>query len=437
MKKLLSLPVKMPLSTAENQIYQNILKYFTPLSLNLMAVKVVNRPDDFTGWCREFIRLCREDLKMEFLDEEQLAPLKKLQDSLEAGFTISQCKMARIAPWPIFVGFIEQQNELHALEERLRLLDYIKVNCQQPLADLSLEDRLVFAGKHTVKHLHHIYNFDIEWFASTKGAKVFHVLLEQFPEKFDAALAHIPLTGDVNYDEYQKFVTDFKQIFSDYEQEQSLEKAVKSKAPLAAATRLLAMRRPDQFIALNNNKIDMFCKGLSIVKFSNTDFSSYWHDMIGTLRTLPWWNQSEPEVVTTDDNVIESTSDITPSEVVEVTAEENETLDTQENSNANLELTIWHNRAILVDLFLFADADLAQNSNYIRARDKALNKTPKKSGTTFRKNSKETVEEMVDKALMSEDVPEYMLSKRDSIISQVKKGNSVEKVIGLMRAIFG
>jgi hypothetical protein len=262
-------------------------------------------------------------------------------------------------------------------------------------------------------------------------------LLEQFPEKFDAALAHIPLTGDVNYDEYQKFVTDFKQIFSDYEQEQSLEKAVKSKAPLAAATRLLAMRRPDQFIALNNNKIDMFCKGLSIVKFSNTDFSSYWHDMIGTLRTLPWWNQSEPEVVTTDDNVIESTSDITPSEVVEVTAEENETLDTQENSNANLELTIWHNRAILVDLFLFADADLAQNSNYIRARDKALNKTPKKSGTTFRKNSKETVEEMVDKALMSEDVPEYMLSKRDSIISQVKKGNSVEKVIGLMRAIFG
>ncbi|WP_159820951.1 hypothetical protein [Colwellia sp. 20A7] len=439
MRKLLSSPVKMPLSAAENQIYQNVLKYFTPLSLNLMAVKVVNRPDEFTGWCREFIRLCREELNMELLDEEQFLPLKKLQDSLEAGFTISQCKMARIAPWPIFIGFVEQQNELHALDERLRLLNYVKNNCQLPLADLSLEDRLVFAGKHTANHVYHTYNFDTEWFASTKGAKLFHLLLEQCPEKFDVALAHIPLTGDVNYDEYQKFVTDFQKIFSDYAQEQSADSSVKSKAPLPAATRLLAMRRPDQFIALNNNKIDMFCKGLSIVKFSNTDFSSYWHDMIGTLRTLPWWNQAEPEQTITDSNTAESlddnSSDVSSTIGTDVITEQEEAID--EKDNTNLELTIWHNRAILIDLFLFADADLSQNSNYIRARDKALNKAPKKSNTTFRKNSKETVEEMVDKALMSEDLPEYMLSKRDSIIAQVKKGKSVEKVIALMRAIFG
>ena len=47
MKKLLSSPVQMSLSTAENQVYQNALKYFTPLSLNLMAVKVSQRPDNF------------------------------------------------------------------------------------------------------------------------------------------------------------------------------------------------------------------------------------------------------------------------------------------------------------------------------------------------------------------------------------------------------
>ena len=53
-------------------------------------------------------------------------------------------------------------------------------------ADLSVEDRLAFAGKHTKQHNYQTYDFDIEWFASTKGAKVFHALLEQYPEKFDA-----------------------------------------------------------------------------------------------------------------------------------------------------------------------------------------------------------------------------------------------------------
>jgi hypothetical protein len=416
MKKLLSSPVQMSLSTAENQVYQNALKYFTPLSLNLMAVKVSQRPDDFLGWCGELIRLCREDLNMDLLDEEQFLPLKKLQETLEVGFSLSQFKMARIAPWPIFVGFIEQQNKIHALDERLRLLSYLDEIRQQPLADLIEEDRLAFAGKHTANHDYSVYNFDVEWFASTKGAKVFHILLAKNPEKFDAALAHIPLSGEVNYENYQKFVNDFQQIFKEYTQ----DKAQGEKAPLAAATRLLAMRRPDQFIALNNNKIDIFCQGLSIAKFKNTDFSSYWHDMIGTLRTFPWWHHAKPE------------------EKVQI-ADKNESTDTDEmvSPEVNYELAIWNNRAVLMDLFLFADVELAENSNFIRLRDKTRNKAMTKSKTTPKKRSKESAEVLVDIALTSDDLPEYMQGKRDSIVAQVKNGKSVEQAIGLMRAIFG
>jgi hypothetical protein len=416
MKKLLSSPVQMSLSTVENHVYQNALKYFTPLSLNLMAVKVSQRPDDFLGWCGELIRLCREDLNMDLLDEEQFLPLKKLQETLEVGFSLSQFKMARIAPWPIFVGFIEQQNKIHALDERLRLLSYLDEIRQQPLADLIEEDRLAFAGKHTANHDYSVYNFDVEWFASTKGAKVFHILLAKNPEKFDAALAHIPLTGEVNNENYQKFVNDFQQIFKEYTQ----DKAQGEKAPLAAATRLLAMRRPDQFIALNNNKIDIFCQGVSIAKFKNTDFSSYWHDMIGTLRTFPWWHHAKPETKVQ-------------------TADENESTDTDEmvSSEVNYELAIWNNRAVLMDLFLFADVELAENSNFIRLRDKTRNKAMTKSKTTPKKRSKESAEVLVDIALTSDDLPEYMQGKRDSIVAQVKNGKSVEQAIGLMRAIFG
>jgi len=421
MKKLLSAPVKMSLSTAENQIYQNALKYVAPLGLNLMAVKVNddNRPDDFLGWCRELIRLCRDDLNMDFLDDDQFTPLKKLQETLEAGFTISQCKMARIAPWPIFVEFVQQQNALHAVDERVRLLNYIDSIRTQPLADLLLEDRLAFAGKHTNQHDYSIYNFDVEWFAGTKGAKLFHTLLELYPEKFDAALAHIPLTGHVNYEHYQNFVKEYQHIFTEYTQAHAL----KDKAPLAAATRLLAMRRPDQFIALTNNKIDAFCKGLSIAKFNNTDFSSYWHDMIDALRTCPWWLQPEP-----------ANSSANNDEIHENT---NESIHEENNTPENEELVIWNNRAILIDLFLFADADLAQNSNYVRLRDKALNKPAAKSKAIPKKRSKESAEMLVDKALTAEDLPEYLQGKRDSIIGQVKNGKSVEEAIGLMRAIFG
>jgi len=420
MRKLLSSPVQMPLSDAENQVYQNALKYITPLSLNLMAVKVTHRPDDFLGWCRELIRLCREDLNMDLLEDTQTLPLKKLQDTLEAGFTVGQLKMARIAPWPIFVGFIEQQSTLHALDERLRLLSYVDEIRQKPLADLLIEDRLAFSGKHTNQHDYSHYDFDVEWFAGTKGAKIFHSLLEQSPERFDAALAHIPLTGNVSLSEYQGFVNNFQQIFTEYTE----IKPQGEKAPLAVATRLLAMRRPDQFIALNNNKIDILCQGLSIVKFKNNDFSSYWHDMIGTLRTFAWWHQAEPELIVEPELIAE-----------------NEAKDMAENdeiiSSANREHILWKNRAVLIDLFLFADTNLASSSNYIRLRDKILNKSVSKSKAAPKKRSKESAEMLVDKALTADDLPEYLLGKRDSIVTQVKDGKSVEQAIGLMRAIFG
>ncbi len=396
MRKLLSSPVKMALTETENVIYQNALKYASELSLNLMAVKVTNRPEDFLNWCSELIRLCRQELNIELLDPEQLLPLSKLQTVLESSVSSTQLKMARIAPWPIFVDFIQKQKTIHALEERFKLLDYINEIKVKPLAELIEEDRLAFAGKHTNNHDHSVYNFDVEWFASTKGAKVFHLLLQQKPADFDQALSYIPLEGDVTPEQYENFSKAYQHIFSSHTD----EKPSGEKAPLAAATRLLAMRRPDQFIALTNAKIDILCQGFSIPKFNNFDFNSYWQDMIGTLRTFAWWHQAEP---------------------------------TQAN-----ELKIWQARAILVDLFLFADENTAQNSNYFRLRDKTQkNNGRATAGSVARKRTKESAEMLVDRALTADDIPEYLLNKRDSIINEVKNGKSVEHVIRLMRAIFG
>ncbi len=395
MRKLLSSPVKMALNEAESASYQNALKHISEITLNLMAVKVENRPDDYFGWCVELIDVCRNRINMNLLEAEQLPSLKKLEQVLVLGASVSQFKMARIAPWPIFTAFIEQQASLHALDERLALLDYIQLLNNKSLAEMTELERLTYAGKHTNQHCHTQYDFDVEWFASTKGAKVFHTLLAEQPERFDIALGHIPVSGDVTPKQYQEFVSVYKQIFTDY----TVDKENGEKPPLAPATRLLAMKRPDQFIALTNIKIDTLCQGLSIAKFNAFDFENYWQDMIGTLRTFAWWHQAEPE----DEK----------------------------------ELQLWKARAILVDLFLFVDEDFAFTSNYLRIRDKKLNSVDSSYKSSRRGRIKLTPEEIVDQALAEEGVPEYIQTKRDTILKQVKDGKSVEHVIGLMRAIFG
>jgi hypothetical protein len=393
MRKLLTSPVKMALSDAENTIYQSILQYATELSLNLMAVKVTNHPDDFLNWSTELLRISNQDLNQELMDEPQFVPLKKMQELLVKAISISQYKMTKIAPWVLFYDFINAQAVPQALEERLRLLDYTDALRATPLAQMSELDRLAFAGKHTNQHDFNIYDFDCEWFASTKGAKVFQALLIGTPEGFDAALAHIPLEGEVTHEHYQAFVTDYSKLFTEYTD----NKPAGEKAPVAAATRLLAMRRPDQFVALTSGKIDAICQGLSVTKFNNFNFDGYWNEIVSSIRSFAWWRKAMPE--------------------------------------DEAEQKIWRNRAILIDLFLFAEDGLAEQSNYVRLRDKPVSAT-RKPGTTGRR-TKETAEMIVDKRLASEDMPAYMQNKRNALISEVKLGKNIDQVITLMRKIFG
>lgn len=393
MRKMLSSPGKMPLNEAEKASYTNALKFVTDLSLNLMAVKVENRPEDYIGWCSEFIDICHNRINMDLLDDEQIPSLKKLVDALTLGASISQLKMARITPWPIFVDFIRQQDTRHALDERMLLLSYIEQIKETALVDMTELDRYSFTGKHTQQHCDTLFNFDVELFSSTKSAKIFHTLLAQSPEAFDAALSNIPEQGDVTPQQYKRFVRAYKDIFENY----TVLKSAGEKAPLVPATRLLTMKRPDQFIALTNNKIQPLCQGLSIAKFNAFDFDSYWQDMIGTIRTFSWWHQPKP-------------------------ADKGE-------------LNIWNARVALMDLFLFVDEDFALNSNYLRNKDKRLNK-PVKVNRLSKAKIKLSAEELVDQALSAEGISENIKAQRETIIKQVKAGKSVEHTIGLIRSIF-
>jgi len=379
----------MSLSATEQTIYQNALSFVADLSLNLMAVKVENHPDNFLNWCRELYRICLHEVNRDLLEPSQQKPLKKLQDTMSNGVSACQLKMARIIPWPIFSNFVQEHARLHALPERLRLLDYIAKMRGNTLAEMIDEDRLAFAGKHSAQHDISVYDFDVEWFAGTRGAKTFHQLLKSHPQAFDQALDNIPLDGDVTLAHYQDFVNAYQAIFASHTNEE--------KAPLSAATRLLAMRRPDQFIALTSGKIDTLSQGLGLVKLNNQSFDDYWHEMIASIRNTQWWRSEMP--------------------------------------SDEVELKLWQNRAILIDLFLFADNSLAENSNYIRMRDKP--KKIKIGVAKAVKRSKASAEAIVDKAFEADDIPEFILNMRSTIVNSVKDGKTVDQAITLMRNIFG
>ena len=388
MKKLLTSPVQMNLTDTQNQYYQQVLKYVAELSLNFMAVKVVTYPENFLDWCQEFHRICQEDLNLALLDDHQFKPLKKLEETLVQAISVSQIKLSRVMPWPIFNAFIEQNATRHALQERLGLLAYLKRKLETPYSEWIEEDRLAFIGKHTAKHDPSVYTFDVEWFGSTKSAKNFHQLLQNNPELLDKALANIPAEGDVSEQDYQNFVVDYLSAHNVLDD---------VKPTLAPATRLLAMHRPDVFLPLTNSKLDSLCAAFEVPKLNNKDFDRYYKDIIQAMHVMPWYRSKCPET--------------------------------------ELEQQLWSVRALLPTLFYYVDENTASNSNYLKLLNKPKRVT--KIGTTRTKRGKESAEILVDRALEADDIAEHIKSKRDSIIAEVVKGRTVAETISLMRMIFG
>ena len=387
MKKLLISPSKMALGEQESQIYQNILKQASELSLNLMAVKVENHPEDFLGWCYELLSASKDRINYDLLEPQQLPVLKKLHDQLTSAISFLQLKTLRVAPWPVVSMFVEQHKELVALDEQLRLTAYISGLREQPLKDMIPEDLLAFSGKHMASLDPSTYNFDVEWFASTKSAKDFHQMLADLPGAFDDALSNIPLEGDVAQSNYQQFVIAYLSAFNGSDE----------KPTLAPATRLLAMRRPDVFTPISNSRLDALCSALGITKLNNRDFERYWQDVVQSIHAMSWFKMA--------------------------------------NAGNELETQLVDIKALIPCFFYYADTNTADNSNYIKLLNKPTRSTSSSSKAPRR--GKESAEILVDRALAADDIPEHIRAKRDSIISEVQKGRGVNETITLMRTIFG
>lgn len=181
--------------------------------------------------------------------------------------------------WASFLSEIQRVDETHGFDERLVLLDKMQnAFLSTPhFKDLDGHIRRAIAG---------IPNNAIEnsaWFGSMKGAGVFKNKIISYPEQISVALDCIPLEGTVTKAQYENYVAEFVKAFPD------------GKDGVGTATRLLGMKRPDQFLCVDSANKKKLAKDIGIKRASKLDYARYWDEVVERIMDAPWWKSSPPK----------------------------------------------------------------------------------------------------------------------------------------------
>lgn len=179
-------------------------------------------------------------------------------------------------PWDVFFEKVKSDPH-HGFEQRCELLDLIRKEFSLHLlfSDMELGVRKTIAG------LPNDWNEHWGWFGSMKGAGYFHQAINDNNVHISNALKAIPLEGVVTYDNYQSYIDEFIQAFPN------------GRDGVSTASRLLALKRPDQFVCLDSKNKSQLCKDFGI-KQSGMDYGRYWDEVICRIMDSVWWNSSIP-----------------------------------------------------------------------------------------------------------------------------------------------
>ena len=112
--------------------------------------------------------------------------------------------------------------------------------------------------------------------------------MNKSPGELSLALETIPLAGEVTRDHYQRFMNHFERA----------HEGGARRGGYATASRLLALRRPDWFIAINKGNLpgisDAFGVAPSRLKDDRYWVESNWERLILPLRYSEWWDRERP-----------------------------------------------------------------------------------------------------------------------------------------------
>jgi hypothetical protein len=118
------------------------------------------------------------------------------------------------------------------------------------------------------------------WFGSMWPARQFKALVKHHYKKLSHASDAIPSTGPVTKADYAEYADRYQNASS------------ANVGEFAAATRLLAMKRPDTFVCVDAKNRAALCVAFGISR--SIGFDTYWDSLINLVVGSTWWNDAKP-----------------------------------------------------------------------------------------------------------------------------------------------
>jgi hypothetical protein len=188
--------------------------------------------------------------------------------------------------WDDYLNTINSLSAGYEISSCLKLLNVADelLNQNNDFSQSTQLERFLIGGISDSK-VKNSYDFNTNLMGSMQGFASFKKLLKTDPAGLAKLLKIIPTLGPIDGWHFMQFVDGFKQLFADNGFKQ---------AYVFPATRLLSMKRPDQFVALDADSAATFCQALAIKPLKNQDFQRYWDEIILPLQKAPWYKMHQP-----------------------------------------------------------------------------------------------------------------------------------------------
>ncbi len=191
-----------------------------------------------------------------------------------------------IMSWKDF-SKLARKDEHHNYNRRMELLRAIQKFFSKSLsfARLPVAEAKAVAGVLGYEEAERagLDHLDCGLFGSMGGAGTFANLIGSQNKILAAALDAIPKRGDVSKAQFDDYVATFTAAFSDSSRI----------GRLPPATRLLAMKRPDFFVCVNDGNKARLATALSFAP-TTIKLENYWERVISPIQQAPWYNAPRP-----------------------------------------------------------------------------------------------------------------------------------------------
>lgn len=188
--------------------------------------------------------------------------------------------------WPAFIREARQDPN-HHFQTRMKFLRYLQslFARTETFGELSVSEWKAVAG---IVHPDAVADsglekYQIGWFGSMQGSGSFTKLIANRDRGIAEAIDAIPRRGPVTKADYEMFCDLFTAAFAG--------SARTGRYP--TATRLLAMKRPDVFICVNDGNKANLAKALCFSP-STLSLENYWERVIEPIRLATWYNAKRP-----------------------------------------------------------------------------------------------------------------------------------------------